>query len=143
MLILEEKIHSTIKIGEASTHEIEMPYIVINGEKKGKILCVIGGIHPLEYASIVGVQRIAQEIMPNQLMGKLILIPVVNTEGFNARSAFNNQIDYVNQNRVFPGDPEGTMSRRVANGGYCPLCNNRQYYRQSIKTTNVGYGILF
>ncbi len=26
----------------------------------------------------------------------------------------NNPIDYVNQNRVFPGDPEGTMSRRVA-----------------------------
>ncbi len=110
-----EKIRSTIKIGEASTHEIEMPYIVINGELKGKILCVIGGIHPLEYASIIGVQRIAEEIMPNQLMGQLILIPVVNTEGFNARSAFNNQIDYVNQNRVFPGDPDGTMSRRVAN----------------------------
>lgn len=110
-----EKIKSTIKIGEASTHEINMPYIVINGEEKGKKLCVIGGIHPLEYASIIGVQKIAQDIIPKQLKGQLFLIPVVNTEGFNARAAFINQIDYVNQNRVFPGDPFGTVSRRVAN----------------------------
>jgi len=39
---------------------------------------------------------------------------VVNTDGFSARAAFNNPIDYVNQNRVFPGDETGTMSRRVA-----------------------------
>ena len=109
-----EKVYSTIKTGEASTHEIRMPYVVVNGDKDGKTLCVLGGIHPLEYASIIGVQRIAQSITPEKLKGRLLFVPVVNTDGFNARAAFNNPIDYVNQNRVFPGSLEGTMSRRVA-----------------------------
>jgi predicted deacylase len=84
------------------------------GERR-PTLCVLGGIHPLEYASILGVLRVAQEVEPGELKGALILVTVVNTDGFNARAAFNNPVDYVNQNRVFPGDPEGTMSRRVAN----------------------------
>jgi hypothetical protein len=109
-----EKAKGFVKVGEASTHDVRMPYVVVNGEGDGPTLCVLGGIHPLEYASIRGVLRIAQEIEPGSLKGTLVLVTVVNTDGFNARAAFNNPIDYVNQNRVFPGDPEGTMSRRVA-----------------------------
>lgn len=109
-----EKAKGFVKVGEAPAHDVVMPYIVINGNEPGPTLCVIGGIHPLEYASIVGVQRVAQEVEPEHLAGTLLIVPVVNTNGFEARAAFNNPIDYVNQNRVFPGDETGTMSRRVA-----------------------------
>ena len=109
-----EKVKGFIKVGEASTHDVNMPYVVVNGTKPGPTLCVLGGIHPLEYASIEGVLRVVKEVEPGKLKGTLLVVPVVNTEGFNARAAFNNPIDYVNQNRVFPGDPTGTMSRRVA-----------------------------
>ena len=109
-----EKAKGYVKVGEASTHDVNMPYIVVNGSEPGPRLCVLGGIHPLEYASIEGVLRVAKEVEPGDLKGTLIIVPVVNTDGFDARAAFNNPIDYVNQNRVFPGDPEGTMSRRVA-----------------------------
>jgi predicted deacylase len=109
-----EKAKGFVKVGEAPAHDVVMPYIVINGKEQGPTLCVIGGIHPLEYASIVGVQRVAQEVEPEQLSGTLLIVPVVNTNGFEARAAFNNPIDYLNQNRVFPGDETGTMSRRVA-----------------------------
>lgn len=109
-----EKAKGFVKVGEAPAHDVVMPYLVINGEEPGPTLCVIGGIHPLEYASIVGVQRVAREVEPEHLAGNLLIVPVVNTNGFEARAAFNNPIDYVNQNRVFPGDETGTMSRRVA-----------------------------
>jgi predicted deacylase len=109
-----EKVKGFVKVGEASTHDVRMPYVVVNGEESGLTLCVLGGIHPLEYASIRGVLRVAKEVEPEDLRGTLIIVPVVNTDGFNARAAFNNPVDYVNQNRVFPGDPEGSMSRRVA-----------------------------
>jgi len=109
-----EKVKGFLKVGEASTHDITMPYIVVSGSQPGPTLCVLGGIHPLEYASIEGVLRVAQKIEPLDLKGSLLVVPVVNTDGFNARAAFNNPIDYVNQNRVFPGDLTGTMSRRVA-----------------------------
>ncbi len=109
-----EKSKGFVKTGEASTHDIMMPYVIVNGSEPGMSLCVLGGTHPLEYASIEGVQRVAQEINPEGLKGTLIVVPVVNTDGFNARSAFNNPVDYINQNRVFPGDPKGSLSRRVA-----------------------------
>lgn len=109
-----EKVKGFLKVGEASTHDIIMPYIVVSGSQPGPRLCVLGGIHPLEYASIEGVLRVAQEVEPSDLTGTLLVVPVVNADGFNARAAFNNPIDYVNQNRVFPGDPTGSMSRRVA-----------------------------
>ena len=109
-----EKVKGFVKAGEASTHDVMMPYIVINGNEEGPTLCVLGGIHPLEYASIQGVLRVVNEVEPEDLKGTLLVVPVVNTDGFNARAAFNNPVDYVNQNRVFPGDPEGSLSRRVA-----------------------------
>ena len=108
------KVKGLIKVGEASTHDVMMPYIIVSGSQPGPRLCVLGGIHPLEYASIEGVMRVADEVEPGGLRGVLMAVPVVNTAGFDGRAAFNNPIDYVNQNRVFPGDPMGTMSRRVA-----------------------------
>jgi predicted deacylase len=98
-----EKAKGYVKAGEASTHDVMMPYVIVNGSEPGKTLCVIGGVHPLEYTSIEGVLRVAQEVEPE------------NTDGFNARAAFNNPVDYVNQNRVFPGSPDESLSRRVAN----------------------------
>lgn len=109
-----EKVKGLLKVGEAPAHDVAMPYIAISGAQPGPRLCVLGGIHPLEYASIEGVLRVAREIEPGVLRGTLLVVPVVNTDGFEARAAFNNPIDYVNQNRVFPGDHAGTMSRRVA-----------------------------
>lgn len=109
-----EKAKGFVKAGEASTHDVMMPYVIVNGVDPGPTLCVLGGVHPLEYVSIEGVLRVAQEIEPEGLKGTLILVPVVNTDGFNARAAFINPVDYVNQNRVFPGSPDGSLSRRVA-----------------------------
>ena len=109
-----EKIRGCLKVAEASTHDVALPYIVIHGAREGPKLCVLGGAHPLEYAGIEGVLKVANEVEPKDLKGTLLLLPLVNTDGFHARAAFNNPIDYVNQNRVYPGDPKGTMSRRVA-----------------------------
>ncbi|MFP3950663.1 MAG: succinylglutamate desuccinylase/aspartoacylase family protein [Candidatus Bathyarchaeia archaeon] len=110
-----EKVKGFIKVGETPSHDVTIPYIIIRGDVDGPVLCVLGGVHALEYASIRGVIRVIDEVEPEDLSGTLIAIPVVNMEGFDDRAAFINPIDYVNQNRVFPGDPEGTMSRRVAN----------------------------
>ena len=109
-----EKLRGHLKVAEASTHDVTLPYIVVNGAKAGPRLCVLGGVHPLEYAGTQGVLKVANEVDPKTMKGTLFLLPVVNTDGFHAKAAFNNPIDYVNQNRVYPGDPKGTMSRRVA-----------------------------
>ena len=104
-----------LRIAQASTHSVQLPYIIINGSREGPVLTVLSGVHSVEYAPIEAVLRLAEEVIPEILRGTLILLPVVNTEGFHALKSYENLLDHLNQNKVFPGDPEGSMTRRVAN----------------------------
>lgn len=103
-----------VDVGEATTHTVRIPYIVINGLKGGPTLTVLGGVHALECAPVEAIFRLADTIRPEQVSGKLILVPVVNTEGFHARKSYHNILDHLNQNKVFPGDPEASITKRVA-----------------------------
>ncbi len=103
-----------IKIGDASTHEVKLPYIVINGAKKGPTVTILAGVHAVECAPVEAVYRLAETVKPEKLTGTLILVPIVNTEGFHARQPYHNQLDHLNQNKVFPGDPEASITKRVA-----------------------------
>ena len=103
-----------VEIGEASTHTVKMPYIVINGAKDGPTLTILGGVHAVECTPVEAIYRLADSIDPNELSGTLILVPVVNTEGFHARKPYHNILDHLNQNKVFPGDAEASITKRVA-----------------------------
>ena len=114
-IIYPGKVHRDyIKIGCTSTHEVRLPYIVINGAKKGPVVTILGGVHAVECAPVEAIFRLAEKINPEELSGTLILVPIVNTEGFHARQPYHNQLDHFNQNRVFPGDPEASITKRVA-----------------------------
>jgi len=103
-----------VEIGKASTHKVKMPYIVINGAKDGPTLTILGGVHAVECTPVEAIYRLADSIDPNELSGTLILVPVVNTEGFHARKPYHNILDHLNQNKVFPGDAEASITKRVA-----------------------------
>ena len=103
-----------IKVSEASTHEVKIPWVAFNGFFPGPTLCVLGGIHSLECTPIEGLLRVIEELDPSTIMGKLLIIPVVNTAGFNARTPYDNPWDHLNQNKVWPGDSEGPLTKRVA-----------------------------
>jgi len=108
------KYRGYIKVGDASTHEVKLPYIVINGTTQGKVLAILGGVHSLECAPVEAIYRLANNVKPEQVKGTLILLPIVNTEGFHARQPYHNKLDHLNQNKVFPGDPEKSLTNRVA-----------------------------
>lgn len=103
-----------IEIGKASTHMVKLPYIIINGAKKGPVVTILGGVHAVECTPVEAIYRLADKIKPENLSGTLIVVPIVNTEGFHARQPYHNQLDHLNQNKVFPGDPEASMTKRVA-----------------------------
>jgi len=103
-----------LNVAEASTHAVRLPYIIASGREPGPTLCVLGGVHSLECTSIEGALRVARETDPEDLKGALIVVPVVNVEGFHARTPYHNTLDHLNQNKVFPGDPERTLTSRVA-----------------------------
>jgi predicted deacylase len=90
----------------------EMPAVVVRGEHDGPTLAVTGGMHAAEYVSIEAVTRLSRWADPNTLHGTLIAVLIVNTPGFFQHTIYVNPVD--GKDIVFPGNPEGTASERVA-----------------------------
>ena len=90
----------------------EMPAVVVRGRHDGPTLAVTGGVHAAEYVSIEAVTRLSRWADPNELHGTLIAVLIVNTPGFYQHTIYVNPVD--GKDIVFPGDPAGTASERVA-----------------------------
>jgi predicted deacylase len=94
--------------------EIRIPITVVNGKKKGLVLALTAGIHGYEYPPILALQRLRRELDPAKIRGTVIMVHVVNMPSFLKRTIYYNPIDWKNQNRVFPGKIDGTMTERIA-----------------------------
>lgn len=92
----------------------EIPITLISGAKDGPTFTLIAGIHGMEYPTILSLMELRREIDPKKLSGNLIVIPVVNTKPFFKRVPFVNPIDQLNLNRIFPGNPNGSISEVIA-----------------------------
>jgi len=90
------------------------PVVIIKGQKLSPMLTVTGGIHGCEYSSIEAAKQITEELQPKDLLGTVVVCPIVNVAAFFARRAYVNPLDEKNLNRMFPGDPEGSASQRLA-----------------------------
>jgi predicted deacylase len=91
-----------------------IPLTIINGQKEGKVLALVAGVHGYEYPPILALYRLKKMIDPQFLSGTLILVHVANLPAFQKRIIYYNPDDWQNLNRVFPGDPQGTISQRIA-----------------------------
>ena len=94
--------------------EIRIPITVVNGEKKGPVLALTAGIHGYEYPPILALQRLRRKLDPTKISGTVIMVHVVNMPSFLKRTIYYNPHDWKNQNRVFPGKIDGTMTERIA-----------------------------
>ncbi|NIM91520.1 MAG: hypothetical protein GTO17_11295 [Candidatus Aminicenantes bacterium] len=91
-----------------------VPFTVIHGSRKGKVLALVAGVHGYEYPPILALYRLRKMIDPDSLAGTLIMIHVANLPAFQRRIIYYGPYDWKNLNRVFPGDPQGTISQRIA-----------------------------
>lgn len=82
-----------------------------NGPGPSVILC--GGIHGDEYEPQIVLRRLITELSPSDIHGRLVIIPTLN---FPASQKGNrlSPLDGHNMNRVFPGEPDGTPTERLA-----------------------------
>jgi predicted deacylase len=94
--------------------ETFIPVSVIHGDEPGPVLAMVAGVHGFEFASILAAERLAERVDPAQLKGTLVIVRVANIPGFEGRSPNVNPVDRKNLNRVFPGDPAGTQTQRIA-----------------------------
>jgi hypothetical protein len=94
--------------------EQRLPVTIVNGTKTGAVLALTAGTHGYEYPPILALQRLAKQLDPAQISGAVILVHVVNMPSFLKRTIYYNPYDWQNQNRVFPGKINGTMTERIA-----------------------------
>jgi predicted deacylase len=92
----------------------EIPYTVIHGTKKGPVLALVAGVHAYEYPPILALYRLKDAIDPKTLSGTVLIVHIANLPSFKRRTIYYGPDDWKNLNRVFPGDPQGTMSQRIA-----------------------------
>src|SRR5919112_75019 len=93
--------------------DLELPFAIVEGAQDGPCLLVTAGIHGSEFCSIEAARRL-MEIPPDTIRGTLLILPIVNVEGFRKRSIYVVPADGQNLNRVFPGRADGSASERLA-----------------------------
>lgn len=94
-------------------HDLEIPFAVIEGTQSGPTLLITAGVHASEFCSIEAAVRMIQT-KPNEIRGTLVILPILNVEGFSKRSIYIMPQDGQNLNRMFPGNPDGTIGQRLA-----------------------------
>ncbi len=92
---------------------VEIPFGIIEGSEPGPCLLVTAGVHGSEYCSIETAVRLLKRT-PEEIKGTLVVLPILNVEGFRKRSIYIMPEDGKNLNRMFPGRPDGSTSERLA-----------------------------
>src|SRR6267378_1025706 len=91
-----------------------IPVVVVNGAKPGKVLALISGAHGTEYASIIAIEKLITALDPAQVTGTVILVPLINIQSFEQKVPHVNPIDNKSMNRFYPGKADGTQTERAS-----------------------------
>jgi predicted deacylase len=89
------------------------PLILVTGATPGPTAVFIAGIHGDEYEGPLALWRLAEQVDPAALGGRLLIVPVANGQAFAAGTR-TSPVDGENLARIFPGDANGTLSHRLA-----------------------------
>lgn len=91
---------------------LPIPIVVIrNGA--GPTALFVSGNHGDEYEGQVAVSNLARSLKPEQISGRVILLPTANYPAAMAGNRVS-PVDNLNLNRIFPGDPDGSVTQQIA-----------------------------
>ena len=108
--------------------ELRVPYILICGEYPGPTALISAGIHNAEYVGIQAAIELSCELEARCLHGNVFILPLANRSGFENRTLSTVFEDGKNLNRVFPGDPNGTVADRLAHSIFEAFIKNADAY---------------
>jgi predicted deacylase len=92
---------------------VTIPVVLLAGQARRPRVALVAGVHGDEYEGPRALAELATELMPERLAGTLLIIPVANRPAYNGGTR-TSPIDGLNLARVFPGNPEGFLSERLA-----------------------------
>lgn len=97
---------------ESAWGRIAIPVAVVaNGE--GPTALLTGANHGDEYEGPVSLMDLALDLEAEEVNGRVIIVPMMNYPAFLGGKR-TSPIDKGNMNRVFPGDPRGSVTEKIA-----------------------------
>ena len=113
---------------------IDMPVGVVNGENDGPTLIVTGGLFATEYSGVEAASRMYRDFEPENISGRLIIIPVITLDAFRFRTPMFkltsgiSPMDGKSLNSVFPGNPNGSPTEVLADYLFQELIIKSDYH---------------
>ena len=93
---------------------VRIPVTIVNGEQPGPTVFLSAAAHGDELNGIEVVREVAFDWDLDHLAGTLVCLPVLNIQGFLTQQRYLPIYDR-DLNRSFPGDPDSTSAKRMAN----------------------------
>jgi N-alpha-acetyl-L-2,4-diaminobutyrate deacetylase len=84
--------------------------VIANGD--GPTALMTGANHGDEYEGPIALQELAITLKPEDIKGRVIILPMMNMPAFAAGKRCS-PIDGANMNRSFPGRPDGTVTQKL------------------------------
>lgn len=105
-------VHFHNSTNKSAWQSVRLPIHCLNGSE-GPTTLILGAMHGDEYEGPVAIDALAHAIDTDALVGRLILLPAFNLPAMMAGTRLTPD-DGLNLNRVFPGDPLGSLTQRIA-----------------------------
>ncbi|XVV00611.1 hypothetical protein ACQPW3_24640 [Actinosynnema sp. CA-248983] len=107
------KVRGSVR-ADLGTLTTDLPVTLVNGSTPGPRVVITAGVHGGEFTGIDAAHRLAARLDPAHIRGQVLICPIANPPAVYGGRLGTSPIDGVNINRVFPGDPEGTPTERLA-----------------------------
>ena len=92
---------------------LRLAALVVKGREPGPTLVALGGVHGDEYEGPHAIRLVYGKLDPADVKGSFIGVPQCNVPAFAAGTR-TSPVDGLNLARIFPGDPRGTVTERIA-----------------------------
>ena len=109
-----QKATGTIDVPPGSDPGLSIPVVVFHGAKPGPVLALVSGAHGTEYASIMALEKLLNQLNPAEISGTVIIIPLINIPSFEQKVPHVNPVDRKSMNRFYPGKLDGTQTERAS-----------------------------
>ncbi|MFE9650739.1 succinylglutamate desuccinylase/aspartoacylase family protein [Streptomyces sp. NPDC006365] len=106
----------------------DIPLTLVNGTRPGPRVVITAGVHGGEFTPIDAAVRLADLLEPGEVRGQVIICPVANPNAVYQGRLNVSPVDGVNINRVFPGDPDGGPTERLAAWLFAHLVDGADVY---------------
>ncbi|MFD4557746.1 succinylglutamate desuccinylase/aspartoacylase family protein [Streptomyces sp. NPDC058469] len=113
---------------DLGTLTVDLPLTLVNGAHSGPRVLITAGVHGGEFTGIDAATRLASLLEPGQVHGQVIVCPVANPPAVYQGRLGVSPLDGVNINRVFPGDPDGGPTERLAAWLFAHLLDGADAY---------------